>query len=41
MIFTHGRSLGGATSIFAIYKTKHKIRGAILENTFSSLSDVV
>jgi hypothetical protein len=33
--------LGGATSIYALYKTRYPIKGVILENTFSRLSDVV
>ena len=47
-IFIHGRSLGGAVAIFAMthfFKTKilypFKIKGVILENTFTSIPDMV
>lgn len=38
----HGRSLGGAVALYALNEMKeHKVRGLILENTFTSISDVV
>ena len=47
-VFIHGRSLGGAVGIYAIthfFKTKilypFKIKGIILEITFTSISDMV
>lgn len=36
-----GRSLGGATAIYAQSKLKKPIKGVIIENTFMSLSDLV
>lgn len=39
-IYTHGRSLGGATSIYGLYLNKYPIKGAIIENTFTSIEDV-
>lgn len=42
LIYTHGRSLGGATSIYAIFNQKQsKIAGMIIENTFTSLPELV
>jgi fermentation-respiration switch protein FrsA (DUF1100 family) len=40
-IFVHGRSLGGAAGIDAVSNSKHKIAGLILENTFTSMGDMV
>ncbi|CAK60159.1 unnamed protein product (macronuclear) [Paramecium tetraurelia] len=44
-VFIHGRSLGGAVSIYAANyfqdSKKEKIRAIILENTFTSINDVV
>ena len=39
-IFTHGRSLGGATSLYAITESEFQVRGAILENTFASIDEI-
>lgn len=35
-----GRSLGGAVSAYALSKTSHSVKGAILENTFLSIEDM-
>mmetsp|Transcript_19969 Transcript_19969/g.20015 ORF Transcript_19969/g.20015 Transcript_19969/m.20015 type:complete len:221 (-) Transcript_19969:72-734(-) len=41
-VFLFGRSLGGATSIYSAWKFQEfPIRGLIIENTFTSLDDVV
>jgi fermentation-respiration switch protein FrsA (DUF1100 family) len=43
-ILIHGRSLGGAVTVYALTKrdkTRFPVRGAILENTFTSIPDVV
>jgi len=40
-IFVHGRSLGGAVSVYAVGQNKHKVAGLILENTFTSMGDMV
>lgn len=40
-IFIHGRSLGGAAGIHGITHSNHKIAGLILENTFTSMGDMV
>mmetsp|Transcript_10006 Transcript_10006/g.8530 ORF Transcript_10006/g.8530 Transcript_10006/m.8530 type:complete len:181 (-) Transcript_10006:109-651(-) len=40
-IFIFGRSLGGAVSIYGLTQTKNKVRGVVLENTFSSIPDMV
>jgi len=40
-IFVLGRSLGGAVSIYGLSNTEHKVAGVILENTFTSISDMV
>ncbi|KRW99830.1 hypothetical protein PPERSA_10949 [Pseudocohnilembus persalinus] len=40
-IFIHGRSLGGAMAIYSASETKFQPRGLILENTFTSISDMV
>ena len=38
----HGRSLGGAVSMYALKNSKnsHKIKGVIFENTFTSIDDM-
>ena len=41
MIFTIGRSLGGAVSVQLAEKVQEKICGMILENTFTSISEMV
>ena len=40
LIFTHGRSLGGATSVCGIVDGNFPVCGVILENTFSSIDSV-
>jgi len=40
-VYILGRSLGGAVSIYITEKLKPDIKGLILENTFSSISDMV
>lgn len=41
-VFIHGSSLGGAVAIYAASELSHyNIRGVILENTFTSLPDMV
>ncbi|EGR29902.1 pyruvate kinase, putative [Ichthyophthirius multifiliis] len=40
-IFIHGRSLGGAVSIYAASQLNYNIKGIILENTFTSIADMV
>lgn len=42
-IFLYGRSLGGAVSVYLASheKYKSKITGAILENTFTSIGDMI
>lgn len=41
-VFLHGSSLGGAVAIYAASELNHyNIRGVILENTFTSLPDMV
>ena len=42
-VFIFGRSLGGAVGIYAAneFQSKYKIRGLILENTFTSINDIV
>lgn len=40
-IFVFGRSLGGAVGIYLCSKMKENIQGLILENTFTSISDMV
>ena len=41
-VFIFGRSLGGAVGIYATneFQSKYKIRGLILENTFTSINDI-
>lgn len=36
-----GRSLGGAVSMYTAAKYPHLFRGVILENTFTSIPDMV
>lgn len=40
-VFVFGRSLGGAVGIYGLSQTNHKVAGLILENTFTSISDMV
>jgi fermentation-respiration switch protein FrsA (DUF1100 family) len=40
-VYIFGRSLGGAVAIYTVDKLKPNIRGLILENTFSSMGDMV
>ena len=40
-IYVFGRSLGGAVAIQACLNTEFNIQGLIVENTFSSISDMV
>ena len=40
-IFVLGRSLGGAVATYAVNNIKHEIAGLILENTFTSIDDLV
>jgi fermentation-respiration switch protein FrsA (DUF1100 family) len=40
-IYIFGRSLGGAVAVYITEKLKPNIRGVILENTFSSMGDMV
>ena len=41
LIFLQGRSLGGAVAIYMANKNPGLFRGLIIENTFSSISDIV
>ena len=36
-----GRSLGGAVALYAADRYRHRVKGVVVENTFTSLSDVV
>jgi len=38
LIFGHGRSLGGAVTIYMVEKNQYIFRGMIIENTFTSIS---
>lgn len=40
-IYLFGRSLGGAVATYLASKTQDKIKGLILENTFTSIPDMV
>jgi fermentation-respiration switch protein FrsA (DUF1100 family) len=40
-VYIYGRSLGGAVAIYITDKLKPKIKGLILENTFSSMGEMV
>jgi len=40
-IFVYGQSLGGAVSTWLTYHNQHKVCGMILENTFTSITDMV
>lgn len=45
-VFTHGRSLGGAVSAYSVVEANklgadHRVAGVILENTFTSIADMV
>lgn len=39
-VFLHGRSLGGAVSVYSAAELKFPLAGVILENTFTSISDM-
>lgn len=40
-IYIHGTSLGGAVGIYALSHKSYNVAGLILENTFTSISDMV
>ena len=40
-LFIQGRSLGGAVAMYTLNKYPHMFKGAIIENTFTSISDMV
>ncbi|EGR34719.1 phospholipase carboxylesterase domain protein [Ichthyophthirius multifiliis] len=40
-IFIHGRSLGGALTIYVAAEHNYNVKGYIIENTFTSISDMV
>ena len=40
-LFIQGRSLGGAVAVHTVSKYPHLFRGVIVENTFTSISDMV
>lgn len=41
-VFVHGRSLGGAVTVYVMTKQlARRVRGVILENTFTSIADMV
>jgi fermentation-respiration switch protein FrsA (DUF1100 family) len=40
-VFIQGRSLGGAVALYTAAKYPHMFRGVIVENTFTSMSDMV
>ena len=40
-VFVMGRSLGGAVATYVLASGDYKVRGAILENTFTSIDDMV
>ncbi len=40
-IFLHGRSLGGAVVNYVMTHTDYPVAGVILENTFTSIADLV
>jgi len=40
-IFVLGSSMGGAVTVYGVTKSSHPVRGVILENTFTSISDMV
>lgn len=39
-VFLLGRSLGGAAAIYAASTSEHRVRGLIIENTFTSISQL-
>lgn len=40
-IFLHGRLLGGAVVNYVMTHTEYDVAGVILENTFTSISDLI
>lgn len=40
-IFLHGRSLGGAVVSYVITHSDYPVAGIILENTFTSIADLI
>lgn len=40
-VFLHGRSLGGAVVNYVMTNTNYPVAGVILENTFTSIADLV
>jgi len=40
LLFLHGRSLGGAVAIHTAHKYPELFKGLVIENTFSSISDM-
>eukprot|EP01016_Furgasonia_blochmanni_P044235 TRINITY_DN6126_c0_g2_i3.p1 TRINITY_DN6126_c0_g2~~TRINITY_DN6126_c0_g2_i3.p1 ORF type:complete len:367 (-),score=104.22 TRINITY_DN6126_c0_g2_i3:176-1183(-) len=40
-IFVHGRSLGGAVGVYILHNNEFNVRGFILENSFTSIPDMV
>ena len=40
-IFLHGRSLGGAVVNYVMTHTNYPVAGVILENTFTSIADLI
>ena len=40
-IFLHGRSLGGAVVNYVMTHTNYPVAGIILENTFTSIADLI
>jgi hypothetical protein len=36
-----GRSLGGAVAVYMVQENSHLFRGLIIENTFTSISEMV
>jgi fermentation-respiration switch protein FrsA (DUF1100 family) len=40
-VYVFGRSIGGAVGIYGVSTTTHPVRGLIVENTFTSVPEVV
>jgi len=40
-IYVHGRSLGGAVGIYALRNSIYPVKGLIIENTFTNISDMI
>ena len=40
-VFVLGNSMGGAITIYSVARTSHKIAGVIVENTFTSMSELL